>query len=336
MTTYYNSGNGKFVKFVPVVRQIHAIFNSIPDETLIAALKAPTGRPGYTIEVLWKTYIAMTVLGLPTFASLIRTLQNNPMIAIACGITSHEGTPSKFAYSRFMRKLSEPRYVVMVKDIQRNLTRGLYNTLPDFGKSVAIDSTDLKAWSNGAKKPASDTDATWSVKPDTAGRMKFYFGYKLHLLADTQYELPIAANLTIASIADVRIASRVLSQARFAYSKFRPQYVICDAGYCSKKLRSLIRRQYRAEPIIKENPRRKRTLPPESKEWQTIYNRRSSIERLFGRLKGYRRLNNITVRRIRKVTVHCFLSLIVVQAQALHSAMSNQVSSVRQCVPAIA
>jgi len=78
------------------------------------------------------------------------------MIAIACGITSHEGIPSKFAYSRFVNKLSQPRYVVMVKNIMRSLTRSLYDTLPEFGKSVAIDSTDLKAWSNGAKKPASD------------------------------------------------------------------------------------------------------------------------------------------------------------------------------------
>ncbi|MBA7647198.1 hypothetical protein ES703_54968 [subsurface metagenome] len=53
-------------------------------------------------------------------------------------------------------------------------------------------------------------------------------------------------------------------------------------------------------------------------------------------IKGYRRLNNITVRRLRKVTVHCFLSLIVVQAQALHSATSNRESSIRQCVHAFA
>ena len=74
----------------------------------------------------------------------------------------------------------------------------------------------------------------------------------------------------------------------------------------------------------------------ETEEWKALYNRRSSIERLFGRLKCYRRLNNVTVRRIQKVTAHCFLSLIVVQAQALHSATSNQVSAVRQCVYAIA
>ncbi len=242
MTTYILNENENFVKgkTLPVVRQLHAIFDTLPDKELIADLTARTGRPGYTVKILWKTYVAMTILGLPTFASMIRTLQNDPYIAINCWITSPEGIPSKFGYSRFMRKLSEPRYVVMVKNIMRSLTRSLYDVLPDFGKSVTIDSTDLKAWSNGVKKPASDPDATWAVKLDTSGKQKFYFGYKLHLLADTHYELPIAANLTTASIHDVRVASRILSEARFTYSRFHPQYVICDAGYFSRKLRSLI------------------------------------------------------------------------------------------------
>jgi transposase len=336
MTTYYDSRTDEFVKTIPVVRQLHTIFDTVPDKELLTALKAPTGRPGYG-EILWKTYIAMTVLSLPSFASLIRTLQNNPYIAIACGITSPEGIPTKFAYSRFMQKLARPKYVVMVKNIMRSLTRSLYDVLPDFGKSVAIDSTDLKAWSNGAKKPASDADAPWAVKPDTAGRMKYYFGYKLHLLADTEHELPIAGKVTTASVHDIRATTPLLSEARFTNSKFHPEYVICDAGYSSQKLRQTIKRQYRTQPIIKVNPSHKKAkaLLPETQEFKEIYNRRSSIERLFGRLKGYRRLNNITVRRIRKVTVHCFISLIVVQTQALHSAMNSHISSIRQCVGAV-
>lgn len=154
-------------------------------------------------------------------------------------------------------------------------------------------------------------------------------------MADTQYELPIAANVTAGSANDSRIASRVLSQARFTYGRFHPQYVICDAGYSSTKLRFLIKRQYRAKPIIKVNPAHKKALFPETEEWKAIYNRRTSIERLFGRLKCYRRLNNVTVRRKRKVTVHCFLSLIVVQAQALHGATNNQVAFIRKCVCAV-
>jgi transposase len=336
MTTYYDSRTDEFVKTIPIVRQLNAIFGTLPDKELIADLTARTGRPGYTIKILWRTYVAMAVLNLPSFASLIRTLHNNPYIAIACGITSPEGIPSKFAFSRFMRKLSEPRYVTMVKNIMRKLTRGLYDALPNFGKSVAIDSTDLKAWSNGAKRPVSDPSASWAVKRDTTGKLKYYFGYKLHILADTEHELPIVAKVTTASTHDVRVATPLLSQARFTYSKFHPEYVICDAGYSSKRLRQVIKRQYRAEPIIKVNPTHKKALFVETKEWKEIYNRRTSIERLNSRLKGYRRLNNITVRRIRKVTVHCFISLIVVQAQALHSVLNDQASSIRQCVGAVA
>jgi transposase len=319
----------------PIVKQLNAIFRSIPDDDLLASLRAKTGRPGYTVEVLWKTYIAMVVLSLPTFASLIRSLQNNPVLAVACGITSNEGIPTKYAYSRFLWKLSQPRHVVMVKNVMRSLTKSLYTALPNFGKSVAIDSTDIRAWSNGAKKHVSDPDATWAVKLDTSGKKKFYYGYKVHLLVDTQYELPVAAKVTTGSTNDVRVASRVLREARFTCSEFHPDYVIADAGYCSDKFRRLIKRQYRAEPIIKVNKSHKKSLFIETEEWKSLYNRRTAIERVNARLKCYRRLNNVTVRRKQKVTVHCFLSLIVVQAHALHSALNNHVSSVRQCVLAV-
>ena len=62
MTTYYDSISTEYVKSAPIVKQLNAIFRSIPDRDLLAALKAPTGRPGYTVEVLWKTYVACVVL----------------------------------------------------------------------------------------------------------------------------------------------------------------------------------------------------------------------------------------------------------------------------------
>jgi IS5 family transposase len=78
----------------------------------------------------------------------------------------------------------------------RTLTYKCYEKLPDFGKIVAIDSTDLKAWSNGKKHQKSDPDAGWVVKGDTNGKTKFVWGYKVHLLVDTVSEIPIAANIT--------------------------------------------------------------------------------------------------------------------------------------------
>ncbi len=58
-------------------------------------------------------------------------------------------------------------------------------------------------------------------------------------------------------------------------------------------------------------------MSEETREWRQIYNRRVAVERCFGRMKTQRRLNNITVRRLRKVTVHSLIPVIVTQAMAL-------------------
>ena len=48
-------------------------------------------------------------------------------------------------------------------------------------------------------------------------------------------------------------------------------------------------------------------------EWKALYKQRQAVERVFSRLKGQRSLNHITVRRLGKVTAHCYLSLIAMQ-----------------------
>jgi transposase len=303
---------------IPVVRQLETLFDTIPEEELLKALKVYyAGRNGYTYRVLWRTYVAMTVLNLPSFAALIRELVNNPYVAQACGITSPNAIPSKFAYSRFVHKLQRRKPGTLVKNIMRALTRRCYETFPEFGRSVAIDTTDLKAWSNGRKKHVSDIDAGWVIKPDTAGKPKFVWGYKMHLLVDTTYEIPITANITKGNFHDIRGATPLLSQGRYITGKFLPDYVICDAAYSSTHLRRVIKQQWKAEPIIKAPKHRKKWLGEETPEWRLIFNRRTAVERVFSRMKNHRRLNNITVRRRRKVTVHSLLPVIVTQAVAL-------------------
>ena len=317
-TTYYcDTEQTRCQEAIPIVRQLNAVFDTIPEQDLLKNLKVYyAGRNGYTYEVLWRTYVAMVFLNLPSFAALIRTLHNNPYIALACGINNREAIPSKFAYSRFMRKLQIKHNEVLVRNIMRRLTRICYKAFPNFGKSVAIDSTDLKAWSNGGKERKTDPDAGWVVKGDTNGKRKFVWGYKLHLLVDTTHEIPIAANITKGNVNDVLHATPLLAQARLTHGKFHPDYIICDAGYSSERLRNLFRRQYHAQPIIKARKIDK-AIANETPEWQLVFNRRTAVERVFGRMKNHRRLNNITVRRKRKVTVHCLIPVIVTQAMAL-------------------
>ncbi len=278
----------------PFTRLLEDLFNTIPEDELLKAFKVYyAGRCAYTYKVLWLTYIAMIVLNIPSFAVLIRALEDNPYLAEACGIYSPDSIPSKFAYSGFLRKFETYHNVVLVKNVMRNLTYRCYETFPNFGKSVAIDATDLKAWSNGRKTHKTDCDAGWVIKTDTAGKSKFVWGYKMHLMVDTIHEIPITASITRGNMADVRQATPLLSQARRITSKFHPDYVICDAGYSSEKLRRTIKRQWRAQPIIRAPKTHKKWLSEETPEWQTIFNLRTAVERVFGRMKDHRRLNDI-------------------------------------------
>ena len=94
---------------------------------------------------------------------------------------------------------------------------------------------------------------------------------------------------------------------------------MADAGYSSWPLHLLLRRQYDTRDVIDINKGHRRMLKRLegwhwSAEWKALYSQRQAVERAFSRLKGQRSLNRITVRRRRKVTVHCYLSLIAMQA----------------------
>ena len=157
-------------------------------------------------------------MGLDSVCSLIRTLYDNPYIAQACGIDSPAQIPSQPTFSRFFAKLCRKQYALAVKDMMRNMVRRMFKEYPGFGKSVAIDSTDIKAWSNGGKRregKTSDPEAGWVIKKNTDGNREYVWGYKVHLIADTQYEMPLGMIVTKGNTPDVKRASNLLSEVRF-------------------------------------------------------------------------------------------------------------------------
>ena len=308
----------------PVVLELQSVFEALDDGDLLASLTGPTrrGPKGYPVAILWRCFIARYVMGLDSVCALLRALHDNPYLARACGIGDSDPIPSQPTMSRFFAKMAHDQVSLrMVKDVSRRLVRKQYATLPGFGERVALDSTTLKGWVNGGRGKAVDPDAGWSVKKGTQGVKEYVFGYKLHLLVDCEYELPIAANVSAGNVHDVLRASNALSEARFTHSKFHPRYVLADAGYSSAALHRLIVRQYTATPVIDLNPKHKRGRTRNdgfyrSPEWKALYKQRQSVERAFSRLKGQRALNKIRVRGLRKVTVHSYLALIAMQAVA--------------------
>ena len=256
----------------PVVAELQALFYRLDDAALLNTLTGPTlrGPKGYPVRILWRCFVAKYVMGMGSTAALLRTLRDNPFIAQACGIDSPEQIPHEATFSRFFARLGSLKYIHLLKNVSRALVQRHYQELPGFGERVALDSTTLKGWVNGGKAKPSDPQAKWSIKKNTHGRTEFILGYKLHLLVDCEYELPVAAIVSPGNTHDAARASYVLAEARRATKgKFHPKYVIADKAYSGKPLFHLIRRQYRAQPIIQINPAHK-TLMKEMGDSQNM------------------------------------------------------------------
>lgn len=80
----------------PVIAELQAIFDTLPDSGLLAALRGPTrrGPKGHNVQSLWRCYIAFYYLGLPSVSDLVRLLHDNPYIAKACGVEGGNPKPA--------------------------------------------------------------------------------------------------------------------------------------------------------------------------------------------------------------------------------------------------
>ncbi|MCH8870542.1 MAG: transposase [Chloroflexi bacterium] len=163
------------------------------------------------------------------------------------------------------------------------------------------------------------------VGPSPVGQAtgtEYVYGYKLHLIVDCESEMPIGANVSAGNVHDVTRASNTLQQCRVSCGKFHPRYLMADAGYSAKHLFRLIKRQYRAIPVI-QIPKRQPNMRArygdilDTPEGKALAKQRQAVERAFSRLKGQRSLNSVTTRGLRKVTLHCYLSLIAMQSSAV-------------------
>jgi hypothetical protein len=96
-----------------------------------------------------------------------------------------------------------------------SLRRELMEELPDLGCHLGYDGKAIESHSTGQvdrdSGQSSDPDADWG-KHETSGvdartgkpwkKIKSWFGYGLHLIADTRYELPVAVHVTPASASE--------------------------------------------------------------------------------------------------------------------------------------
>src|SRR5690625_737194 len=149
--------------------------------------------------------------------------------------------------------------------VDPNLVDELKKLLPDFGESLAIDSKAIKSFANHRNKNTEedgrrDLDADYGVKKYRGQRedgslwekITRWFGYKLHLVVDSIYELPVAYSVTKASTSDVKEGNELLDQLETKQPDLleKAKVLTGDKGYDDTKLIKRLWDDYKIKPVI--------------------------------------------------------------------------------------
>ena len=115
------------------------------------------------------------------------------------------------------------------------VTDGLRRLFPNLGKEVAVDSSVVRSHSNPHRKRISDTEASWTAKnsAQAKGGKEWFWGMKLHMLADANTGFPLSFIVTTASENDTKFLIPLVDGTKKIYPWFKPRAVIADRGYDS-------------------------------------------------------------------------------------------------------
>ena len=197
------------------------LLNYLPDEKLMKTLESrrKRGRDDYPVRAVWNSILAGIVYQHLSIESLRRELMRNAQLRQLCGFDLLKGmaaVPSSNAYTNFLKLLLKQS--VLIEEMFNDLVEKLRELLPGFGEMLAIDS---KAINSRARRESQnknidargESDADKGVKTYKGKHkdgspwktVKSWFGFKLHLIVDAKYELPVAYTVTRASAADITV-----------------------------------------------------------------------------------------------------------------------------------
>jgi hypothetical protein len=226
----------------------------LPDEKLMKNLEArrKRGRDDYPVRAIWNSILAGIVYQHPSIESLRRELMRNAQLRQLCGFDLLKGLsaiPSSNAYSNFLKLLLKQS--ALIEEMFCDLVEKLRELLPDFGEVLAIDSKAIKSRARRESKNRNidargESDADKGVKTYKGKRkdgsmwesVKSWFGFKLHLIVDAEYELPVAYKVTKASAGDITVGREMVKDL----ASNRPvvlenaKFLLGDKGYDDTEL----------------------------------------------------------------------------------------------------
>ncbi|MDE4542136.1 transposase [Thermoanaerobacterium sp. R66] len=255
----------ELIKFQPETK-LEMVLSQLDFSNVVLSLSRPEykrGPKGYDPLPLLYALVAMQLEKIPNIAKLVARLKSDPVFRYNCGFNVLGHVPSTSTFSRFLNLISKSD--ALEEDFKQLILKAKNLNIID-GTNIAIDSTKLNAFEKPKPKSKIKDDGkspNWGKKKDTDGNDIKWFGWKLHIIADCKSELPLAIEITPASVNDSILAIPLLKKLKEFYGNtFNVKHCIMDSGYDIKENYDYIMNEFHAQPIIAYN-KRGSFAPPE-------------------------------------------------------------------------
>jgi transposase len=226
-----------------------------------------TGRRPISRNSLLKALIYKSLRRFLFLADLTFELNNNPSVSKALGFNPLAPAPSTERFSSFLHDTKH----YALNSLHQQLVQELIKAGVISGNSIAIDScpivaslkennlkTSMTSRFDKTKKPAGDPDARLGVlihyPTPFKKEVRYFWGYRNHVINDTAIELPIWEITKPANISEISIAKELIREAS-SFFNLNIEVVTGDANYDSEDLLKFIIKDLKALPIIPHNPR---------------------------------------------------------------------------------
>jgi len=250
------------------LERLRLVLETLDDELLMRKLENDRGkgRDDYPVRAVWNSLLAAIVYQHESVESLRRELLRNGDLLRLCGFESIKGTdavPTSSAYTRFLKKII--KHQKELDDIFDNLVRELREGLPGFGQRLGTDGKAIPSHAQRASKKRTrdgrrDLDADKGVKTYKGKNkdgsiwkvFKDWFGYKIHIIADVNYELPISFKVTKASASDMKQLKPMMKELHERHLDIVKscKSLVADRGYDSNANSKFLWNNYEIKPII--------------------------------------------------------------------------------------
>jgi len=196
--------------------------------------KDGAGRPPRNPIGIFKALIVKRLRQIPSDRELYRRLWNDPELRMICDIEDEEKPYHPSQLTRFRKRVGPERLErIMNLMIDELVDGGVVN-----GETVVMDAAFIKAYS---KRDPHDDSRGYSDPEARVGRSgkTYALGYKVHVAADSESELPLAFIAAPANQNEKKHADELLDKALEA-TRRQVKMLVADSQYSSRRLREKI------------------------------------------------------------------------------------------------